>query len=169
MLSDGTVIHGLVDVQKADGSIVDGADVAFAYNSLGFRSYKDSSGNTVYELENGDVQKIKAFNSQEKNFNLGNDASVWIGAEGNALANTIDASSKTGNVLLSGGAGNDTLIGGVAAYTSSRDQYDFDNVENRLLDDFGWTGSAGKYMAQTDAFFRKMGLTTLGGNYVVRT
>ena len=110
MLSDGTVIHGLVDVQKADGSIVDGADVAFAYNSLGFRSYKDSSGNTVYELENGDVQKIKAFNSQEKNFNLGNDASVWIGAEGNALANTIDASSKTGNVLLSGGAGNDYLL-----------------------------------------------------------
>ncbi|MGB0782041.1 MAG: calcium-binding protein [Marinomonas sp.] len=112
VLSDGTVIHGLVDVQKADGSIVDGADVAFAYNSLGFRSYKDSSGNTVYELENGDVQKIKAFNSQEKNFSLGNDASVWIGAEGNALANTINAASKTDNVLLSGGAGNDTLIGG---------------------------------------------------------
>jgi Ca2+-binding RTX toxin-like protein len=115
VLSDGTVIHGLVDVQKSDGSITDGADVAFAYNSLGFRSYEDENGNLVYEFEDGDVQKIKKLGDGETDFNLGDDATVWIGAEGNALANVIDASNKTENVLLNGGAGNDTLIGGAGS------------------------------------------------------
>jgi len=52
-LNDGTVIHGLVDVQKADGSTTDGADVTFAYNALGYRSHEDESGNIVYESEIG--------------------------------------------------------------------------------------------------------------------
>ncbi|NKC14788.1 MAG: hypothetical protein GKR94_22155 [Gammaproteobacteria bacterium] len=115
VLDDGTVIHGLVDVQKADGSITDGADVAFAYNSLGFRSYEDENGNLVYEFEDGHIQKIKKLDEDDTDFNLGDDATVWIGAEGNALANVIDASGKSESVLLNGGAGDDALIGGVGS------------------------------------------------------
>ncbi|MDZ7920676.1 calcium-binding protein [Rhodoferax sp.] len=117
VLSDGTEVFGLTDVQRTDGTIIQAADVAFAYNTLGYRTRLDADGNTVYEFESGSSLNYRnmAADAASPDFNLGadSDATVWIGATGNASANVLDASSKTTQVLLDGGAGDDTLKGGV--------------------------------------------------------
>ncbi|MEK7345847.1 MAG: calcium-binding protein [Pseudomonadota bacterium] len=109
-LSDGTSIAGLFKVQRTDGKLVDGADVAFAYSTRGVRQETDAQGNTVFHLESGDVLKQRRLRAGETNFTL-SDAS-WIGAVGNNLDNQLDASAATWDVVLDGGAGNDTLLGG---------------------------------------------------------
>jgi hypothetical protein len=125
-LADGTQVFGLTDVQRTDGSIVQAADVAFAYNTLGYRTKIDANGNTVYEFESGGALHYRNMEAgatgTAANFNLGTDtdATLWIGATGNAAANVLDASAKTSQVLLDGGAGDDTLTvvdSGVASNT----------------------------------------------------
>lgn len=112
VLEDGTIIHGLIDVERENGDIIDGADVALAYNSAGFRTFEDAGGNLVYEFEDGDVLKVKALDVSEQDFDLGDDDSFWIGAKGNDQGNSLDASQKSGAVVLNGDAGNDSLLGG---------------------------------------------------------
>jgi hypothetical protein len=115
-LEDGSVIHGLFDIQRADGKTIQGADVSLAYNDLGYRTRTDANGNTVVEFESGSALHYRNIGASEgnANFNLGTeaDATVWIGASGNSSANILNASSKTTEVLLDGGAGDDTLLGG---------------------------------------------------------
>ena len=115
-LEDGSVIHGLFDIQRADGKTIQGADVSLAYNSQGYRTRTDAAGNTVVEFESGSALHYRNIADSEGSvdFNLGSEAdtTVWIGASGNASANTLNASSKTTEVLLDGGAGDDTLLGG---------------------------------------------------------
>lgn len=53
VLSDGTVNHGLIDVTMADGTTVDGGDIAFAFDQNGERETVDESGNIVTEYETG--------------------------------------------------------------------------------------------------------------------
>ena len=76
-LSDGTQVFGLTDVQRTDGSIVQAADVAFAYNSLGYRTKTDANGNTVYEFESGTTLNYRNIAATATgagaNFNLGRD------------------------------------------------------------------------------------------------
>lgn len=115
-LEDGSVIHGLFDIQRADGKIIQGADASLAYNALGYRTRTDAAGNSVIEFESGSALHYRNMGASEgnANFNLGTDTdrTLWIGASGNAGANVLNASSKTTQVLLDGGAGNDTLLGG---------------------------------------------------------
>ena len=115
-LDDGSIIHGLFDVQRTDGKTIQGADVALSYNSQGYRTRTDAQGNTLIEFESGGALHYRNMGALEgnANFNLGTDkdATVWIGASGNAGNNVLDASAKTTEVLLDGGAGNDTLRGG---------------------------------------------------------
>lgn len=115
-LDDGSVIHGLFDIQRADGSLIQGADVSLAYNDLGYRTRTDAAGNTVVEFESGSALHYRNMADGEANadFNLGadTDTTVWVGASGNASANILNASNKTTEVLLDGGAGDDTLLGG---------------------------------------------------------
>ena len=54
---DGTVNHGLIDIEKTDGSTTDGGDVAFAFDNLGEREIVDENGETVIEYE-GDTFEI---------------------------------------------------------------------------------------------------------------
>ncbi|MEY3123568.1 MAG: hypothetical protein RLZZ573_88 [Pseudomonadota bacterium] len=76
-LSDGTQVFGLTDVQRTDGSIVQAADVAFAYNNAGYRTRTDSGGNTVYEFESGTTLNYRNIaataTGAAANFNLGKD------------------------------------------------------------------------------------------------
>ena len=53
VLSDGTVNHGLIDVTMEDGSVVDGGDIAFAFDQNGEREVVDENGNTVTKYEAG--------------------------------------------------------------------------------------------------------------------
>ncbi len=112
VMSDGTVIHGLVDVHHTDGTVTDGADASLAYDTAGYRSYEDDDGNIVHEFEDADVQTIRRLGETEVDFDLGGDTGNWAGAQGNALANHLDGSGRTGTVVLSGGGGDDTLSGG---------------------------------------------------------
>jgi len=109
-LDDGSTVHGLFDVQRSDGKIVQGADVTLAYATRGMRQETDAQGNTVFRLESGDVVKQRRLGAGETDFAL--TTATWIGAVGNELANRLDASTATWDVVLDGGAGNDTLIGG---------------------------------------------------------
>jgi hypothetical protein len=115
-LDDGSVIHGLFDIQRADGSLIQGADVSLAYNDLGYRTRTDAAGNTIVEFESGSALHYRNIGATEgsADFNLGTDtdATLWVGASGNAGANVLNASSKTTEVLLDGGSGDDTLLGG---------------------------------------------------------
>lgn len=115
-LEDGSIIHGLFDIQRADGSLIQGADVSLAYNDLGYRTRTDASGNTVVEFESGSSRHYRNMTDGEASadFNLGTDTDTtqWVGASGNASANVLNASQKTTEVLLDGGAGDDTLLGG---------------------------------------------------------
>ena len=87
-LDDGSVIHGLFDVQRTDGKTIQGADVALSYNSQGYRTRTDAQGNTLIEFESGGALHYRNMGALEGNasFNLGTDtdATVWIGASGNA-------------------------------------------------------------------------------------
>ena len=56
-LDDGSKVHGLFDIQRSDGKIVQGADVTFAYGTQGMRQETDAQDNTVFRLEGGDVLK----------------------------------------------------------------------------------------------------------------
>ncbi|MDT7520618.1 hypothetical protein RAE19_18300 [Rhodoferax sp. TBRC 17660] len=113
-LDDGSVIHGLFDIQRADGKMIQGADVSLAYNDLGYRTRTDAAGNTVVEFESGSALHYRNIGATEgnANFHLGTDtdAKLWVGASGNAGANVLNASSKTTEVLLDGGAGNDSQL-----------------------------------------------------------
>jgi Ca2+-binding RTX toxin-like protein len=115
-LDDGSVVHGLFDIQRADGTLIQGADVSLAYNDLGYRTRTDAAGNTIVEFESGSALHYRNIGAAEgnANFNLGTDtdATLWVGASGNAGANVLNASSKTTEVLLDGGAGDDNLLGG---------------------------------------------------------
>jgi hypothetical protein len=51
ILSDGTVNHGLIDVTMDDGTVVDGGDIAFAFEQNGERQTIDETGQTVIEYE----------------------------------------------------------------------------------------------------------------------
>ena len=51
VIEDGTINHGLIDVERTNGDIVDGGDIAFAYESLGTREITDGDGNTLLEFE----------------------------------------------------------------------------------------------------------------------
>ena len=105
-LSDGTQVFGLTDVQRTDGSIVQAADVAFAYNTLGYRTKTDANGNTVYEFESGTTLNYRNIDATATgagvNFNLGRDtdATLWIGATGkvnlNAIKNIASYAINTG-------------------------------------------------------------------------
>lgn len=111
-LADGTTVFSLADVQRENGEMIDAADVAFAYNALGFKTSTDENGNRIYRFEDGEIRKVKTLSQAEKVFNLGGATSHWIAAEGNGLNNTLDATAKTDNVLLYGAAGDDILLGG---------------------------------------------------------
>lgn len=48
---EGTVNHGMIDVQMADGSVNEGGDIAFAYEADGQREVVDAESNTIIEYE----------------------------------------------------------------------------------------------------------------------
>ena len=107
----GNTIHGLAEFVRTDGSRGTVADVSFATANFGFRVV-ERDGNTIIEFEGGDEAGLRRLAEGETNFNLGNDTSIWLAAEGNAGNNLLDGSAKTEDVMLNGGAGNDTLRGG---------------------------------------------------------
>ncbi len=85
-LSDGTSIAGLFKVQRTDGKLVDGADVAFAYQKNGVKETVDAQGNKVFEFESGDVYKHMVMNATQADVTLpDNSGTNWIGVTRNAL------------------------------------------------------------------------------------
>lgn len=109
-LEDGTEVHGTIDVQRADGKRVQGADVTLAYHKEGLREELDAEGNRVFRLESGDVLRQRRLGAGDDNFTFTD--KQWIGATGNAQSNRLDASTASWNVVLEGGAGDDVLLGG---------------------------------------------------------
>lgn len=110
----GNTIHGLAEFVRTDGSRGTVADVSFATANFGFRVV-ERDGDTIIEFEGGDEAGLKRLDAGETNFNLGDDSSIWLAAEGNDANNLLDASAKTEDVMLNGGAGNDTLRGGAGS------------------------------------------------------
>ena len=122
---DGTVIHGLMDVTRSDGTSTTtstgAADVAFGWNQYGVQ-ITEANGVTTYTYESGDLEYTRQLQAGETDFNFGTDpdlevdpdadANLWIGATGNELDNIIDGSGKTIDIVIDGDAGNDTLTGG---------------------------------------------------------
>lgn len=113
-LSDGTSIAGLFKVQRTDGKLVDGADVAFAYQKTGVKETVDAQGNKVFAFEGGDVYKHMVMSATQTDVTLPDKSGTnWIGVTGNALNNRIDASAETKeDLVLDGGEGNDILLSG---------------------------------------------------------
>lgn len=112
-LGDGTTVVGTFNVQKTNGSIVDGADVAFAYHQSGIKRSIDADGNQVFAMEGGEIYKHMVFNGLQTNVTLQTDSGVnWIGVTGNALSNQIDASTAIQDLVLDGGEGDDSILGG---------------------------------------------------------
>jgi Ca2+-binding RTX toxin-like protein len=112
-LSDGSSIAGLFKVQRTDGKLVDGADVAFAYQKTGVKESVDAQGNKVFAFEDGGVYKHMVMSSTQTDVTLPDNSGVnWIGVTGNALNNRIDATAGTQDLVLDGGAGNDTILSG---------------------------------------------------------
>ncbi len=109
-LGDGSVVHGIFEIQRIDGRLVQGADVTLAYESRGIREDRDANGDHVFRLESGDLLKQRVLAAGETDFVFGGEE--WIGAIGNATANRLDASAATWHVALDGGAGDDVLKGG---------------------------------------------------------
>ncbi|MEK7345849.1 MAG: hypothetical protein AAB176_09165 [Pseudomonadota bacterium] len=94
-LSDGSSIAGLFKVQRTDGKLVDGADVAFAYQKTGVKETVDAQGNKVFAFEGGDVYKHMMMSATQTNVTLpDNSGTNWIGVTGNVLNNRIDASAE---------------------------------------------------------------------------
>ena len=71
-LDDGSIIHGLFDVQRTDGKTIQGADVSLSYNSQGYRTRTDAQGNTLIEFESGSALHYRNVGEAEGNasFNL---------------------------------------------------------------------------------------------------
>jgi hypothetical protein len=89
-LSDGTSIAGLFKVQRTDGKLVDGADVAFAYQKAGVKETVDAQGNKVFTFEDGGVYKHMVMNSTQTDVTLPDKSGVnWIGVTGNALNDAL--------------------------------------------------------------------------------
>ena len=86
-------------------------DMMLAHQSLGWRKVVTATGFRI-EFESGATAAHRALAATETNFNLGNDTTDWVSAAGNAGANVLDGSAKSGSVFLDGGSGNDTLLGG---------------------------------------------------------
>ncbi len=86
-------------------------DMMLAHQSLGWRKVVTATGFRI-EFESGATAAHRALAATETNFNLGDDTTDWVSAAGNAGANVLDGSAKSGSVFLDGGAGNDTLLGG---------------------------------------------------------
>ncbi|WP_271273641.1 calcium-binding protein [Aliamphritea hakodatensis] len=111
-LSDGTVVHGLIDVYLSNGEKRSGADVAFAYDPRGVRTSADAQGNLVYEFEDGDIEKVQVLSATRNDFKFTQQDSEWVAAEGNRSANILDAADVTRDTVLSGDDGDDSLLGG---------------------------------------------------------
>jgi hypothetical protein len=89
-LSDGSSIAGLFKVQRTDGKLVDGADVAFAYQKTGVKETVDAQGNKVFAFEGGDVYKHMVMSATQTNVTLpDNSGTNWIGVTGNALNDAL--------------------------------------------------------------------------------
>ena len=110
----GNTIHGLAEFVRTDGTRGTVADVSFATANFGFRVV-ERDGNTIIEFEGGDEAGLRRLATGETNFNLGDDTSIWLAAEGNDANNLLDGSAKSEDIMLNGGAGNDTLRGGAGS------------------------------------------------------
>jgi Ca2+-binding RTX toxin-like protein len=110
----GNTIHGLAEFVRTDGTRGTVADVSFATANFGFRVV-ERDGNTIIEFEGGDQAGLRRLAAGETDFNLGDDTAMWLAAEGNDAGNVLDARAKTEDVMLNGGAGNDTLLGGAGS------------------------------------------------------
>ncbi len=89
-LSDGTSIAGLFKVQRTDGKLVDGADVAFAYQKTGVKETVDAQGNKVFTFEDGGVYKHMVMNSTQTDVTLPDTSGInWIGVTGNAANDVL--------------------------------------------------------------------------------
>lgn len=106
--SDGSILHGLFDVGKTDGTTVLGGDMQFAYQTNGVRETL-LNGVTTFDYEGGDSSRFKTFGGSLTNFTLSGN---FFGAQGNGLANTINGASQSNDLVLDGGAGDDTINGG---------------------------------------------------------
>jgi Ca2+-binding RTX toxin-like protein len=107
----GNTIHGLADFIRTDGTRGTVADVTFTTANFGYRIV-DRNGDMIIEFEGGGEEGLKNLAAGVANFNLGDDTTIWQAAKGNAGDNILDASAKTDDVMLDGGAGNDILRGG---------------------------------------------------------
>lgn len=109
----GNTLHGLASFVM-NGELVEGGvgDVSLAYNEFGWRRVETETGYTI-EFESGEEL---AFWDAEGQTSASLDLAVdgYIGAFGDDRANTLDASGVDEQVVLDGGAGNDTILGGSA-------------------------------------------------------
>jgi Ca2+-binding RTX toxin-like protein len=120
LLGDGTIVHGLLDIFKGDGTTALGADVSLAAASYGFYTETDANGSETYHLEGGGSEFYYQLDEQTLEHSVINSvddvaaevSDVARGATGNALDNILDSEAANTDTRLDGAGGNDTLTGG---------------------------------------------------------
>lgn len=96
-----------------NGKVITGGvgDLALGFNEDGYRIVETADGFLV-EFETGETLVHRTLRADEQNLDLGGDASNIVSATGNSGNNLLDGRAKTAAILLSGGAGADTILGG---------------------------------------------------------
>lgn len=86
-------------------------DFSLFHTEQGWRRVDTETGYRI-EFRTGEVFEHRFLAANERDFSLGDNSSAYRSILGNGLNNRLDASLKTVDVILDGGAGNDTLLGG---------------------------------------------------------
>ena len=110
-LGDGSIIFGKTTFTKDDGTLGEVADVAFKYKTSGHKMVKTNDG---YEMrsEQGSGEKGSYFHTSTDALNINLKDNNYDIVIGNIGDDTLDGSTTDYDVLISGSAGNDTLLGG---------------------------------------------------------
>ncbi|BAS68398.1 cadherin-like domain-containing protein [Bathymodiolus septemdierum thioautotrophic gill symbiont] len=111
ILDDGSTVFGKTTFTKDDGTTGEVADVAFKYKTSGYKMVKTDSGYEM-RLEQDSSEKGSYFHTSPDALNINLKDNNYDIVTGNIGDDTLDGSTTDYDVLISGGAGDDTLLGG---------------------------------------------------------
>ncbi|WP_415158130.1 hypothetical protein [Maritalea sp.] len=119
VLPDGSVVHGIGDFTKSDGTSGSYGDVELHYSGQGYKITEDENGRHI-EFETGEIDSYYIAVNPTAGVNIDLTDNGYVGGEGTQFDDffitdgeqSVTIDGKGGNDTLAGGLGHDSLSGG---------------------------------------------------------
>jgi len=118
-LPDGSIVHGIGEYTKSDGTSGSYGDVELHYSGQGYKITEDENGRHI-EFETGEIDSYFMAVNATAGVNIDLTDNGYVGGEGTQFDDffitdgeqSVTVNGKGGNDTLAGGLGHDSLSGG---------------------------------------------------------